>query len=315
MSDIRKMPSRKHQLSVKSQKGKKKKKKISGCGLINSAINKLPFELHYPRYNFLGPGTKLQKRLARGDQGVNKLDEAAKRHDIFYNQHKDTKSRHIADKVLEEEAWERVKAPDSNLSEKVAAYITTNAMKVKRFLGAGLGIKKTVIKKRGKAKKGKGMKRGPRKTNRKMKKVSFSSIVKMAKNGIKMNRKKKISKMNDMDLLNLTQKALKAIHIGKKVTKFNKSIPRIIPIPKTGGVLPLIPILAGLASISTIASNAPSIVKTIKNIIGSRKGQTGSGIGSCVGNGLFLAPYKKGYGLFLRPPPPPPPPTSHSKNL
>jgi len=105
---------------------------------LNSVINKLPFELHYPHYNYLGPGTKLQKRLARGDKGLNKLDEAAKRHDIFYDQHKDTESRHTADKILENEAWERVKAPDSNLSEKVAAYVTTNAMKVKRLLGAGL---------------------------------------------------------------------------------------------------------------------------------------------------------------------------------
>lgn len=28
----------------------------SGRGLINSAINKLPFELHIPSYNFCGPG-------------------------------------------------------------------------------------------------------------------------------------------------------------------------------------------------------------------------------------------------------------------
>src|SRR6266576_903267 len=104
-----------------------------GRGILNSAINKLPFELHYPGYHFLGPGTKLRKRIAQGDKGINKLDEAAKRHDLFYEQHKDTKSRHSADKALENEAWERVKAPDSKLSEKVAAYLTTNAMKVKRI--------------------------------------------------------------------------------------------------------------------------------------------------------------------------------------
>jgi hypothetical protein len=32
-----------------------------GKGLLNSAINSLPFEIHAPRYQFCGPGTKLEK--------------------------------------------------------------------------------------------------------------------------------------------------------------------------------------------------------------------------------------------------------------
>jgi hypothetical protein len=54
-----------------------------GKGLINDIINALPFELHVPGYNYLVPGTKLSEQLARGDEGINPLDEAAKENDIF----------------------------------------------------------------------------------------------------------------------------------------------------------------------------------------------------------------------------------------
>jgi hypothetical protein len=38
-------------------------KRKRGGGFVNSLINKLPFELHIPGYNFCGPGTKLEERL------------------------------------------------------------------------------------------------------------------------------------------------------------------------------------------------------------------------------------------------------------
>ena len=47
-----------------------------GRGLDNKIINKLQFELHIPGYQYYGPGTKLAKRLARGDLGINPLDAA-----------------------------------------------------------------------------------------------------------------------------------------------------------------------------------------------------------------------------------------------
>jgi len=34
-----------------------------GSGIVNSLINNLLVNLHYPIHNFLGPGTKLNKRL------------------------------------------------------------------------------------------------------------------------------------------------------------------------------------------------------------------------------------------------------------
>jgi len=57
---------------------------VKGRGLLNRAINTLPFELHIPGYQFCGPGMHLEKRLARGDRGINPLDAACREHDIAY---------------------------------------------------------------------------------------------------------------------------------------------------------------------------------------------------------------------------------------
>ncbi|XP_065207593.1 uncharacterized protein LOC135836595 [Planococcus citri] len=109
-----------------------------GRGIINSMINNLPFEMHMPGYNYLGPGTKLEKRLNAGSQPINKLDELAMNHDIAYSKSKNLDDRHAADYNLQEGAWNRVLADDAGLGEKAVAWLTTNAMKAKRALGAGL---------------------------------------------------------------------------------------------------------------------------------------------------------------------------------
>ena len=75
---------------------------FSGSGLINNLINRLPFELHIPGYQYCGPGTRLQKRLSRGDPGINPLDSACKEHDIAYSQNReDIEKRNTADRILE----------------------------------------------------------------------------------------------------------------------------------------------------------------------------------------------------------------------
>jgi hypothetical protein len=88
-------------------------------------------------YNYCGPFTKLDKRLARGD-GVNKLDAACKEHDIFYRDHKDTNERHVADEKLANIANERMHACDASIGEKSSAAIVKAAMKSKVFLGMGV---------------------------------------------------------------------------------------------------------------------------------------------------------------------------------
>lgn len=106
--------------------------------VINRTIDILPTELHLVGgYQWCGPGTNVKKRLARGDPGINKLDAACKDHDIAYYNYKDSKQRSIADKILAERAWERVKASDSSLGEKSAAWLVTNIMKAKSKLGGG----------------------------------------------------------------------------------------------------------------------------------------------------------------------------------
>ena len=112
-----------------------------GSGILNDVINNLPFELHIPGYQYLGPGTKLQKRIKRGDVGINDLDKAAKEHDIFYRDHKDTESRNdIADKILQEKAWEIAKSSDHDISERIIAVPTAGAMWLKRKFGMGLEV-------------------------------------------------------------------------------------------------------------------------------------------------------------------------------
>ena len=54
-------------------------------------------ELHWPGYQYMGPGTKLEKRLKRGDPGVNRLDRIAKQHDIDYSRAKNFQNKWTAD--------------------------------------------------------------------------------------------------------------------------------------------------------------------------------------------------------------------------
>ena len=103
--------------------------------LINRAVDALPVELHLPGYRFCGPGTKLGERLARGDHGINELDEACREHDIAYARYTDNEHRRIADRILAEKAWQRVKAWNSGVSERAYAAAVAAAMKAKSTLG------------------------------------------------------------------------------------------------------------------------------------------------------------------------------------
>ncbi|CAH2009824.1 unnamed protein product [Acanthoscelides obtectus] len=105
---------------------------VRGRGLISNVIENLPFEAHIPGYNFCGPSTKLQKRLQRGDVGINPLDEFCKQHDIFYSQQKDLTARQQADKLLADQAIQRAFASDSSFGERMAALGVAGAMKAKK---------------------------------------------------------------------------------------------------------------------------------------------------------------------------------------
>jgi hypothetical protein len=86
----------------------------------------------------------LKKRLARGDPGVNTLDSYCKDHDIAYDRSNALSDRRKADYILENKAWDRVKARDSSLKEKAVAWGVTTAMKLKRKLGSSCMFKSAV---------------------------------------------------------------------------------------------------------------------------------------------------------------------------
>jgi hypothetical protein len=124
---------------------------IGGSGLLNKVINALPFELHVPGYQFCGPGTRLAKRLTRGDKGINPLDSACREHDIAHSRSNDLADRHVADQTLAEKARERVTARDAKFGERAAATAIWATMKAKTKLGMGLkrrGRKRTTRKRR-----------------------------------------------------------------------------------------------------------------------------------------------------------------------
>ncbi|CAH2004058.1 unnamed protein product [Acanthoscelides obtectus] len=132
---------------------------VRGRGLIYNVIENLPFEAHIPGYNFCGPSTKLQKRLQRGDVGINPLDEFCKQHDIFYSQQKDLTARQQADKLLADQAKQRAFASDSSFGERMAALGVAGAMKAKKKMGFGLRKHRTQQRKKRLNKMGKGLRK------------------------------------------------------------------------------------------------------------------------------------------------------------
>lgn len=238
---------------------------MKGKGLVNTLINNLPFELHIPGYQFCGPGTRLQERLARGERGVNELDNACMHHDIAYTSN-NSKDRRKADILLMNMAKQRMRSKNAGRGEKLASWAVNKVMKSKVKVGAGVKNFKTVIK-------------------------NLSSQLKKYK---PKNHKA----------------AIKFMYLAAKKI-FSKNchvkIPRVIPIPKTGGILPLIPIFAGLSALGSLAGGAAGIAKAVNDYQSTKKNLQESERHNrmmesvAIGKGLYIKPYKKGQGLFLRP--------------
>lgn len=283
-----------------------------GVGLVNKIINALPFELHLPGYQYCGPGTRLTKRLARGDRGINPLDAACKQHDIAYSKNReDVEARNVADRILAQKAWERVRADDSTLSERAAAFLVSNIMKVKNKFGMGMSMcsrKKST--KNVKPPKGKGLRKTKKKKRTQQNKIK--NMRKKSKLTLKriMNATSKTSIPNN-NSITVIRSAIKGAReaIKKSGGKRNLIIPRIIPVPPTtGGALPLlIPLFAGLSAMGALAGGTAGVVKAINSVKtaenqlkeAQRHNKTMEAI--AIGKGLNLKPYKKGYGIFLKP--------------
>lgn len=279
----------KNRKTVKRSKSRKR----TGKGLLNAMINNLPFELHAPGYQYLGPGTKLEKRLNRNDPGVNELDRAAKEHDIAYSKTKKLSERHIADKILQKKAWKRVKSNDAGLGERAWALGVTGLMKAKRKLGMGM-------------KNGSAKKKRVKKTTA-LKQV-FQNAIKEAKDEIAKKKPQTVPSAAQV-ALDAAKAAIKNHKISKK--KIQSGLPRIIPIPKIGGVLPLIPIFAGLSALGALMGGSASIANAVVSANNAKKNLKEAqrhnqsmeaiaiGRNAKTGSGLYLMPHKKGYGLYL----------------
>lgn len=102
--------------------------------------------------------------------------------------------------------------------------------------------------------------------------------------------------------------ALKAAKNVLKKKSYVEMNPRIIQVPKTGGILPLIPIFAGLSAIGALTGGAAGVAKAVKDASAAkdqlREAERHNRMMEAValrGKGLYLRPYKKGYGLVLMP--------------
>ena len=107
---------------------KKKQRGRGGIDLVGTLQKFNPPELHLPGYQYLGPFTRLKKRLQRGDAGINRLDKIAKQHDIDYARAKTKEDKWKADKKM-------VKAIENLPGKKsLTERVVKNIIKVKRRL-------------------------------------------------------------------------------------------------------------------------------------------------------------------------------------
>ena len=254
-------------------------RRIGGSGLINKLINKLPFELHIPGYNFCGPGTKLQKRLDRGDNGVNGLDEACKEHDIAYSVSDDLNHRHKADHQLYEKAVARIKSNNARFGEKLAASTVAALMKAKTKFGMGVSEKRRRPKHR--------LKVGGA--------LSFTQAMRVARKAISRGGKRR-SLLSNVKIAYANLKKKKVISPRK----------RIIPIPKTGGFLPLIPLFAALGALGSLGGGAAAIAKSVNDAKAAKekleedkRHNRALEAQKISGSGYYIKPYKAGCGLYL----------------
>ena len=102
-----------------------------------TACDETDFEWHIPTMKFCGPGTDLSKRLQEDGKTpkpdsmpVDRLDETALCHDLFYTEHKDARSRVEGDKIMIDEVRS---IKDPTCRECLERAIVIFALGLKRF--------------------------------------------------------------------------------------------------------------------------------------------------------------------------------------
>lgn len=132
---------------VRSSKIQGGSSEIQGGSMLNRVINNLPFEMHLPGHNFTGPGTRLSKRLKPNlepkewSKPINRVDDAAYRHDVCYLKNKDTQTRNnVCDKNMLNELDGIV---NPTVRERLDRSIVDKLISTKMNFGMGLGGKKS----------------------------------------------------------------------------------------------------------------------------------------------------------------------------
>lgn len=116
----------------------------NGKGVVNRMISALPVEMHLPNHQFTGPGTQLLQGKTRlnpdltfkeWSKPINRVDEAAYRHDVCYLKNKDTKTRNdLCDKQMLKELDE---IPNPTLRERIDRGIVKPIIWTKQKFGMG----------------------------------------------------------------------------------------------------------------------------------------------------------------------------------
>lgn len=288
---------------LKNKKNKNRNKQ--GYGLIDYIVNKLP-EIHIPGYQYCGPGTDLEKRLSRGDPGINKLDQACKAHDIAYSKTNNSTDRRVADKALVSHALPRIYSQDAKLGERAAALLVSGLMGAKIGLSKiGLGLKKKKKKMPKKKRSARSTKRRTKKSQRrrtkskksrskkKQKLFSFGKLVRGVRETIKKS-KLKSSPLNDT--IQAAIRTAKSLKRNKKV-----NAPRVLKVPKFGGnVLSMVPIISALSAVGAISPSSVAVMKAIKEIQNFKPGLNEQS-NKKIGRNLHLITPASGSGFYLRP--------------
>ena len=95
-----------------------------GGSIVGDVINKVVAagpEMHYPGMQYMGPGTKFKEREAKGQRGINALDNAAYYHDAVYDKYPPGPERYKADLEFLAKAKKIAADPKTSTSERFAA--------------------------------------------------------------------------------------------------------------------------------------------------------------------------------------------------
>ena len=130
------------------------------------------------------------------------------------------------------------------------------------------------------------------------KKTALRKIVNAAKKAMKKKRSDPIPAA--------LEAARHAVRLAGGSDCINK--PRILPVPKIGGALPalLIPTMAALGAAGSVAGGAAGIAKAVNDAKAAKRAleeserHNKSMEAIAIGKGLYLKPYRKGLGLYMK---------------